>query len=696
MAKRFLSLCVCLIIFLCLPLGALANDVQTANAKVSLISEVETVKAGQGFWVAFRFQLREGWHIYWQNPGDSGTKTTLKWQLPKGFSAGEIQFPSPKRFLIPPLANFGYEKEVYLPLQVRSPSKLIGDTVNLRVKADWLICEKECIPESGELSLSLPVGAGTIPKAKSELFAKIQERLPKTLAEPISFTKTEKEIVLNLPKSNSIDSATFFPFQDGIIENAAPQTIGKNPPTVKLKRGYQENLDKLEGVLVVTENSDGIVSERGFNISAQPALAIATEQPPVGFWEAVVLAILGGLILNLMPCVLPILSLHALSIAGLAEHNPRVARLSGLAYTGGVLSSFSAIALTLLTLKAFGQQIGWGFQLQSPVIVLSLVYILFAVGLNLSGVYVFGGGLMGAGQNLRERSGLAGEFFTGVLATIMATPCSAPFMATAIGAALVMPPLLSIFVLLALGFGFALPFLFLCFAPALRKLLPKPGAWLEIFPQVLAFPIYGTAAWMLWVFSQQTGANGLAGAFFGLTLIGFGAWIYGKTQTTKLFWRRIGILGTGMASAIALLIIPVVAIPVSNASVWQPYSRDRLETLRLEGKPVFVNFTAAWCVTCLVNERTTLANPEIERTFAERQIALLKADWTNQDPEIFLTLQKFGNSGVPLYLLYEAKIEKLEPIVLPTTLTPQIVQDTLNQYVPSTLGKTDDELYAQK
>jgi thiol:disulfide interchange protein len=685
MIRAILSIWIALTICLCLPANALANSVQTANAKVALISEVETIAPGSSFWVAFHFKLRQGWHIYWQNPGDSGAKPTLKWQLPEGFTTGEIQFPYPQRFLIPPLANFGYDREVYLPVELRSPPNLSLDKINVKVKADWLICEKECIPESGELAVNLSVGDGKIAKTQQELFAKIRERLPtipaKNIVDEFSFTTTATEISLNLPQRAKIETATFFPVRDGTIENAAPQILANN--RLKLKRGYQDNIDKLAGVLVITDRA---AKEYGLIISAPVAATPSGEKTAVNFWEAVGLALGGGLVLNLMPCVLPILSLHALAIASLAEQSPHKARLHGLAYTGGVLSSFGAIAMTLITLRSFGQQIGWGFQLQSPILVLSLVYILFGVGLNLSGVYVIGGRLMGVGQNftanMRDRSGIAAEFFTGVLATVMATPCTAPFMATAIGAALVMPPLPSLLVLLALGLGFALPYLVLCFAPVLRKLLPKPGAWLEIFPQVLAFPIYGTVAWMLWVFTQQTGTDGLAIACSGLILIGFSAWLYGKTQTAKRLWRRIGVVGAGIAVAIALVLMPV-AVPVAKIDrAWQPYARERLETLRREGKPVFVNFTAAWCVTCLVNDRTTLSNAEVNRTFQARQVVLLKADWTNQDAEISRTLQEFGNSGVPLYLLYGSKIDETEPLVLPSTLTPQVVQDALDRYVP--------------
>jgi thiol:disulfide interchange protein DsbD len=345
------------------------------------------------------------------------------------------------------------------------------------------------------------------------------------------------------------------------------------------------------------------------------------------------------------------------------------------------MACFGTIAVSLLVLRSFGQAIGWGFQLQSPTVVLSLVYLLFGVGLNLSGVFVIGSGLMGVGQGLATKTGLAGEFFTGVLAVLMSTPCTAPFMATAISAALVLPELQSLLILLSLGLGFALPYLLLCCAPPLQKLLPKPGAWLEVLPQVLAFPIYGTAGWLLWVYHLQAGSDGLAIALVGLVLIGFAGWLYGKTQMARSFWRRIGILGTGIALTLCLLLFPLIGTG-SKGIVWESYSQERLTALRQAGKPVFVNFTAAWCVSCLLNERTTLSQPEVQSEFQRRGVALLKADWTNQDQEITKSLRQFGSSGVPLYLLYGAKMEAGEPLVLPKTLTPQVVQDALNQIQP--------------
>jgi thiol:disulfide interchange protein DsbD len=650
----------------------MANPLTTENARVSLVSEVQSIQPDSSFWVAVHFQLRKGWHIYWQNPGDSGAKPTLRWQLPEGFTAGELQFPYPKRFLIPPLANFGYEGEIYLPVQLRSPAKLVNP-VALRLRADWLICQQECIPESGQLSLTLPVGDGSITPEQRALFDEIRRSLPQPTLQPLTFTATPQEITLNLQALGNVQSAEFFPYEDGIIVNSAQQKFSGDRQTLTLQRGYQTDLKRVAGVLVVQQQGQ----TRGLDIQAQPS---APPSESTGFGEAMVLALVGGIVLNFMPCVLPILSLRALSILRLAQRSPPLARWSGLVFTAGVLLCFGAIAIVLLILRALGQQVGWGFQLQSPLVVLSLAYLLFAVGLNLSGVYVLGSGITGVGQKLAGKGGLAGEFFTGVLAVLMSTPCTAPFMATAIGAALVLPPALSLLILLTLGLGFALPYLLLCFVPALQKLLPKPGAWLEVLPQVLAFPVYGTAGWMLWVFTLQTGSDGLAIALVGLLLIGFACWLYGKTQQARQFWRRVGIVGVGGCLTLTLLVLAWVAQPTPwQEQGWEPYSSDRLGELRQQGRPVFINFTAAWCISCLINERTTLSQPEVKRAFQQHQVVLLKADWTNRSSEITAALQQFGSSGVPLYLLYGANIE---PVVLPKTLTPQIVQEALAKYVP--------------
>jgi len=665
--------------FFSLILPVQANPITTANAEVSLISEVQSIRAGQGFRVAVRWRMRPKWHIYWQNPGDSGAKPNLKWQLPAGFTAGEMQFPYPERFLIPPipLANFGYGGEVYFPVTIQAPATLDQPAVTLTVKADWLICEQECIPEAGELSLTLPVGDGTIATDKALLFQQIQQRIPQAkFTVPVQVDDRQLQLDLTgVAGLRANDLVLFFPYQGGLIENAGTQVFTKvnDRLVLQIPRGFAQNIASIEGVLVIN-------GERAVIVSNGNTPAVAVDQTPettTGFGEAVFLAVVGGIVLNLMPCVLPILSLRALSIASLSQQSPSLARWQGLAFGAGVMTCFTTIALALVGLRALGQQIGWGFQLQSPVVVLSLAYLLLAVGLNLSGVFVVGG--VGIGQKLTARSGLAGEFFTGVLATLMATPCTAPFMATAISAALVLPPLQGVVVLLALGVGFALPYVALCFAPPIQKILPKPGAWLEILPQMLAFPIYGTAAWLLWVFTLQAGTDGLAIGLAGAVLVGFSAWLYGKTQGARQFWRRFGTIGTALTLVAVLFLLPLVAEPPAP-TVWEPYSAERVETLRRSNQPLFINFTAAWCVSCLINERTTLSRPEVQQAFRQRQVVMLKGDWTNGDEAITAKLEQFGSGGVPLYVLYG---KDPQPVILPKNLSPEVIFDHLDRLVPA-------------
>jgi thiol:disulfide interchange protein DsbD len=387
-----------------------------------------------------------------------------------------------------------------------------------------------------------------------------------------------------------------------------------------------------------------------------------------------------------MPCVFPVHSLKALSIVQKAQKSPRQVRLQALAFTAGVLASFTAVVSVLLVLRSLGQQIGWGFQLQSPWFVMLMAYVMFAVGLSLSGVFVFGASLMGMGQGLANQSGYRGEFFSGVFATVVATPCTAPFMAPAIGVALTQPVPAAIAIFEALALGMALPYVALSLTPALRKRLPKPGAWMETLQQLLAFPLYGATAWLVWVLTLQTGTTGLGAGLTGLLLIAFAAWLQQKTQVSPRFWQRTGLVFSLGAVAIALTLtqLPTAIAPQLTATpttgdtaqlVSEPYSAKRLEELKASGQPVFVNFSAAWCVTCLVNERVALSQPEVISAFQEHQVAYLKADWTSRDAAIAQTLESFGRSGVPLYVAYASSAS--DPIILPQVLTVETVVNVL-------------------
>jgi len=400
------------------------------------------------------------------------------------------------------------------------------------------------------------------------------------------------------------------------------------------------------------------------------------------------LAALGGLILNLMPCVFPVLSIKAIGLVEQAKKHPAAVRTKGIVFAAGVITSMLALAAVLLALRAGGEQIGWGFQLQSPLFVTLMMYLLLAVGLNLSGVFEVGGGLAGVGDALTQGDSYRASFFTGVLTTLVATPCTAPFMAAAVGAALTQPPLVALCVFAALGLGLSLPYLLLSLAPWLRRALPRPGAWMDTLKQVFAFPMYASAAWLLWVLAQQTSSIGLGAALAGAILVGLAAWAYQKSKGVSL-GSRVAALATAIAAVLAAIVLPVrfanvaAAAPAPQSSAagasseqWQPYDAARVAELRARGTPLLVNFTASWCLTCLVNERNAFADPEVQRVFREKGVTLMKGDWTNSDAAITKALADFGRAGVPLYVVYNSKPGSGTPVVLPQLLTAGIVEST--------------------
>jgi thiol:disulfide interchange protein len=395
-------------------------------------------------------------------------------------------------------------------------------------------------------------------------------------------------------------------------------------------------------------------------------------------------AILGGLILNLMPCVFPVLSIKAIGLVQQAKEHPAAVRGKGLVFAAGVISSMLCLAAALLILRAGGEEIGWGFQLQSPLFVTLLIYLLLAVGLNLSGVFEVGGGLAGVGDGLTQGDSYRASFFTGVLTTLVATPCTAPYMAFAVGAALTQPPVFALGIFAALGFGLALPYLLLSFAPWMRRALPKPGAWMDTLKQVFAFPIYASAAWLLWVLAGQTSSFGLGAALAGAILIAFAAWAYQKSKSSST-GGRVAALATATLAALLAIILPVrfadVAAAAAGASAasahtadeWQPYDAAQVAKLNAAGRPLLVNFTASWCLTCLVNERNAFTDSAVQEVFRSKGVTLMKGDWTKRDPAITQALASFGRAGVPLYVVYNSKPGSTEPVILPQLLTPSVV-----------------------
>ena len=694
------------------------NTVATDNVKARLLSEQNSIAPGQSVWVALELDIRDGWHTYWRNPGDSGQATQIAWSLPPGLTAGDIEWTTPHRFVVAPLVNYGYAKHaMHLVKITASPDLKAAAPLDLQAKASWLVCADVCIPESANLGLKLPVTAAGGPKdpAVARLFDQARAELPGAAPAPSSARIVDGRLVITLGKEwgetlSRIKSLAFYPFDDGVIEYAAPQTLTHGGGTVDLavKLGYRPpRSGSVRGILIATEDGGApgrsgaepieVPIEIAASLSGAPVPASAAGPrfapalpalPPArtpGLAALMLLAVLGGLILNLMPCVFPVLSIKAIDLVAQAKTHPAAVRVKGLVFAAGVVASMLALAGVLLGLRAGGEQIGWGFQLQSPLFVTFMVYLLLAVGLNLSGVFEVGGGLAGVGDSLTHGDGLRASFFTGVLTTLVATPCTAPFMAAAVGAALTQSPDVALCIFAALGIGLSLPYLALSFAPWLRRALPKPGAWMDTMKQIFAFPMYASAAWLLWVLAQQTSSLGLGAALAGALLVAFAAWAYQKSKGSSAAGRLTAII-TAAAAVVLAIALPARLASVANAAAapaaaaassagenWQPYDPARVQALEASGAPLLVNFTASWCLTCLVNERNAFADPSVQRIFHEKGVTLMKGDWTNRDPAITQALADFGRAGVPLYVVYNSKPGSSAPVVLPQLLSAGVV-----------------------
>jgi thiol:disulfide interchange protein DsbD len=667
-------------------------EAATEQVKARLVASVDAVHAGDEILVGVNQRIIPHWHTYWINPGDSGLATTINYKLPAGATAGDIQWPTPERITLGPVTNYGYANEVTLLSSIKIPSdSAVGSVFSINAAVKWLVCEEICIPQKVDLALDLPVVSPEVnTRQGSPLIAAALANLPVASPWAISLEHGEKTLSLRINDSalNSkvIEKIWFYPSEWGkVIHNAEqPWQVSADGIELKLSSGEAPLSvgQNLSGVLAITENSSGASITRGYvvNVAGQAAGANNTGEADVVLSTAMLLALLGGVILNLMPCVFPVLSIKALALIKHAQQHPKETRLHGLAYTLGILLSFALLGGVLIALKAGGAQIGWGFQFQSPLFVLAVAYLMFAVGLSLSGVFSIGSSITGVGSSLASRSGYSGSFFTGVLATVVATPCTAPFMGAAIGFALTQPAVSLLSVFFSLGLGLALPFLLLSHYPALQRKLPKPGVWMDRLKQGLAFPMYGAAVWLVWVLAQQAGVNSIVIALGGMVAIAFAAWLYEFSKYSGKIAQRsgLGIASLSLAFALAGGYFGIETAPaastlaVESSKNFEPYTPERLSALRQQGKPVFVNLTAAWCISCLVNEKVALSQQPVIDAFKQSGITYLKGDWTNRDAEITKLLAEFGRSGVPLYVFYPVG-NASQPIVLPQILTPEIV-----------------------
>lgn len=699
---------------------AAPDEAATQQVRARLVASAGAVHAGDRLVLGVHQQIAPEWHTYWLNPGDTGLATRIDWTLPPGSAAGQIQWPTPQRFQLGAITNFGYAGDVTLLTEIDVPKGLqAGQQFPLQARVSWLVCRESCIPQNVELRLSLPVlEPGQPAGAGSPLIDAARARLPVASPWPVDVQYAAGHVTLRLADPGlsraALDTLAFFPAQRHQLSNELPQTVKVVDDEVLLRLPYGDEPPSaqaaLTGVLVVRDPAQPASAARGYavNSAASPlaSMSIAAAQAPAPASSSIttlgsvlLLALLGGIVLNLMPCVFPVLSLKALSLLQHAERPARETRRHGLAYTLGVLASFALLGGLLIVLKQGGAQIGWGFQYQSPGFVLLAAYLMFAVGLSLSGVFSVGASVAGWGSSLASRRGYSGSFFTGVLAAVVASPCTAPFMGAAIGYALTQPAAILLAVFLTLGLGLALPYLLLTHWPALQHRLPRPGRWMERVKQGLAFPMYAAAVWLAWVLAQQAGPHAVAAALGGMVAIAFAAWVFDATRGHA----RAGVQRSG--AGLALLAVTAALLggqtglraqpapPVQQPAMGkpshgaEPYSAERLQSLRRQGQPVFLNLTAAWCITCLVNERVALSDASVQQAFERAGIHYLKGDWTNEDAQITRKLGEFGRSGVPLYVYYPAHADA-DPVVLPQILTPKMVLDVLQSPAAVSVART--------
>jgi len=628
-----------------------------------------------------------GWHTYWKNPGDAGLPTTFAWTLPAGVSAGEIAWPTPQRVPLGPLMNYGYDGRLLLPVPISIPPGFAAEALEIALRAEWLVCKDICIPEGGEFALRVPARAASASHAAE--FDAAKAAMPVTLPDAAASAEVAagalKLRVTGLPPSWKGRELAFFPEVGGVIHNAAlprarwdgeawlaelpldpqrsagPSTI----PAVLTAPGAIAGVQIEVAVAgewpavgaAAAAPSSGAAASAGQDGAGGPAPpGAAAASGALGLPLALLFAVAGGALLNLMPCVFPVLSLKVL---GFAQHAGERARLlaGGLAYAAGVVVSFLALAGLLLALRAGGEQLGWGFQLQSPLVVAALAALFTIIGLNLAGVFEFGQMLPDRLATMQLRHPLADSALTGVLAVAVAAPCTAPFMGAALGFAVTLPAPQALAVFGALGIGMALPYLAASAWPALARALPRPGPWMATFKGLMAFPMFATVVWLIWVLGQQAGIDAVAALLGTLVALAFLAWGLGGVAHARRTRSALGGVGALLLAAALAWTLPALRSDAGAAMAaadgdWQPWSAERVAAATGSGQAVFVDFTAAWCVTCQFNKRTTLADARVDAAFAERRVLRLRADWTRRDDAITAELARLGRSGVPVYALY--------------------------------------------
>jgi thiol:disulfide interchange protein len=691
-----------------LPAFAASSSADAAHLHVQLIVPAAQLNPGQPGNAGLYFKLEPGWHVYWQNAGDSGEPPHIKWTLPDGVTAGPLQFPAPKRLPLGPLMDFGYENEVLFPFSLDVTTTAKPGPATLKAHVDWLVCREVCIPGKADLEIDRTISSGqAIATASVEPDTSIWNRLSNSL--PQEFPSTAQAVFQPSPTGFRLavntgqreTQAEFFPADQNILDNPAPQSVTPTTTGLVLDLKKDSNLTtnptQLKGVL---ELSGG----RNYEIAALPGTVAAPPVTPAFSVAALAsttfFAFLGGLLLNLMPCVFPVLFLKGLALVQSGAEERHKLRMHGFVYALGILVSFWVLVAALLALRAAGATLGWGFQFQSPVFLLLMAGLLFFLGLSLAGQFEIGLTLTSAGGSLAAKQGYAGSFFTGVLAVVVATPCTAPFMGAAIGYALAQPAAVTFAIFTALALGLAAPYVALTLQPAWTRLLPKPGAWMDVLKQAISVPIFITVIWLAWVLAQAYGSAMLVVLLSSFLLLAIAGWFLGRWPAKRWATAVAGlILLTVLVACVTTpkeLASSPAAVPAQNSSersaarsaVWQPWSADAVQHALAAGQPVFIDFTASWCLSCQVNERVALNQPEVQQAFTAANVALFRADWTREDASITQALTSLGRSGVPVYALYTPG--QSDPQLLPQVLTPGIVVDALSKLPrPATQATSD-------
>ncbi len=690
-----------------------STTVETGQASSTLIAEGPLVP-GEITWFALDQQLNPHWHVYWKNPGDSGLPLVMNWELPAGYAAGEIEYPVPSRIPVGPLVNFGYEGNPVFLIPVRVPANAsVGTTFDIAVKAGWLICEDVCIPEEADFSIAVPVSAASqIAPEHEGLFAKARENIPPVLDNEGVFARQGDEIYLQIDSEIiGTDAGDVFFFSDleGMIVSAAKQDFVQKGQTLTLAMepdfAFKEETGNLPGLLTYTDKQ-GVRKAGSFNairddkllqvlpLELQPQFdgATTSSAAPQSSGNSalplsllLVMAFFGGIILNIMPCVFPILFIKASSFMASAHEDRATIRLHGWLYTAGVVTSFIAIGGLLLLLRAGGESLGWGFHLQSPIVVLASSLILLLVGLNLAGVFHVGTSVQGIGEVLTAKQNGWGSFFTGVLAVLVAAPCIGPLLSAPMGAAVLLPPLWGLLIFIIMAFGLAFPYLLISLMPGLGRMLPKPGAWMDVMKRALSFPVFAAAAYFLWVLAAQTGSTGLAIGLSASILLSAAAWVFeiGKTGGPRK-WALRGLFVILILAAFIPMrnLKPVSAVSFAGAGAKHgaiqgaiAFDGDEIARLNASGQDVFVDFTAAWCVTCQFNKLTIFSSDNVADAFSRNNTQMMVADWTVRDEKITAALESFDRNGVPLYVHYRAGST---PQILDLPITEKSVINTIS------------------